>query len=106
MGIFGFLFKGKAKKEEAIKTALENQAIIVDVRTVEEFRSGHVKGAMNIPLHNLEAQSAKLAAKGKTIITCCRSGMRSKNAEAILKSKGIDAINGGGWNSLQALINS
>jgi len=48
MGLFD-LFKGKNKLTEY----LQNGAIIIDVRTPQEFRAGHVKGAKNIPLQDL-----------------------------------------------------
>jgi len=37
----------------------------------------------------------------KPVILCCASGIRSANATATLKKAGVDAINGGGWRSLQ-----
>ena len=79
-------------------------AVIVDVRSPDEFRSGHIKGALNIPLPSLQSNLAKLK-KEKTIITCCASGMRSAAAKNVLKSKGYTSVyNGGGWMGLQHKI--
>ncbi len=79
-------------------------ATIVDVRTREEFRGGHVKGSVNIPLNELQRNLAKLK-KDKTVITCCASGMRSGSAKNILRSSGFASVyNGGGWMSLQNKI--
>ncbi|MFA6260824.1 MAG: rhodanese-like domain-containing protein [Bacteroidia bacterium] len=76
-------------------------AIILDVRTKNEFQGGHIKGAVNIPLQVLQANLSKLK-KDKPIITCCASGMRSASARGVLKSNGFTEVyNGGGWNSLQ-----
>jgi phage shock protein E len=76
-------------------------AQIIDVRTQEEYRDGHIKGSVNIPLHTLQSDISKIK-KGKPIITCCASGMRSATAKNILKSKGFEEVhNGGGWMSLQ-----
>jgi phage shock protein E len=84
---------------------LKNGAVIVDVRTVGEYQSGHIKGAINIPLNNIANQASKLN-KNKPIITCCASGMRSSQAKGILQSKGFGEVyNGGGWTSLQSKIN-
>jgi rhodanese-related sulfurtransferase len=83
------------------KALLQNGAQIVDVRTKEEFQSGHIKGSVNLPLNNLGNQMNKLK-KDKPVITCCASGMRSAAARNILKSRGFKEVyNGGGWMSLQ-----
>lgn len=78
-------------------------AIIVDVRTKVEFESGHIKGAVNVPLQSLEQHLGKLK-KDKPLITCCASGMRSSSARGFLKSKGYEVYNGGGWMSLKSKI--
>ena len=86
------------------KELLKNGAFIVDVRTKNEYKDGHIKGSINIPLDTLSSQLAKLK-KDKLIITCCASGMRSASAKSILKLKGYTAIyNGGAWTSLQNKI--
>jgi len=83
------------------KALKEQGAIIVDVRTAGEYQSGHIKGALNIPLDKLENNLGKLKDKKKPIITCCASGMRSGRAKGILQSKGYEVVeNGGGWSSL------
>ncbi len=80
-------------------------AIILDVRSKAEFASGHIKGAMHIPVDQLSSNLSKLKDKNKTIITCCASGMRSASAKAILKSNGYANVhNGGGWMSLNNKI--
>lgn len=79
-------------------------AIILDVRTSSEYKTGHIKGSVNIPLQILQSNLAKLE-KNKPIITCCASGMRSNSAKIILKSKGFrEVYNGCGWMSLQSKI--
>ena len=79
-------------------------AVVLDVRTKREFDSGHIKGAINIPVDVLSSNLDKLR-KDKPIITCCASGMRSASARGILKSNGFaEVYNGGGWGSLQSKI--
>lgn len=86
------------------KSLLQNGAQIIDVRTKEEYESGHIKGSVNMPLNNLSNLMNKLK-KDKPIITCCASGMRSAVAKNILKSRGFSEVyNGGGWASLQKKI--
>jgi phage shock protein E len=77
---------------------------IIDVRTKEEFESGHIRGSVNIPLSSLDNRLTQIR-KDKPVITCCASGMRSATAKSILKSKGyMEVYNGGGWRSLQAKL--
>ncbi|MFN8244488.1 MAG: rhodanese-like domain-containing protein [Ferruginibacter sp.] len=80
----------------------KNGAIILDVRSKGEFDSGHIKGAVNIPVDQLRNNLGKLKDKNKPIITCCASGMRSAAAKNILKASGYaEVYNGGGWSSLR-----
>lgn len=79
-------------------------AVILDVRSREEYQRGHIKGSIHIPLNHLPNELSKLK-KEKPIITVCASGMRSASAENILKSNGFKEVyNGGGWMSLQSRI--
>ncbi len=76
-------------------------AQIIDVRTPAEFRGGHIKGSVNIPLDTLHQQMSKIK-KNQPVITCCASGMRSASAKQILLSNGYTEVyNGGGWAGLQ-----
>ena len=86
------------------KQLMENGAVIIDVRTKGEFQSGHIKGAVNIPLDSLKNNLSKLK-KDKPVITCCASGMRSASAKGLLKANGfVDVYNGGAWVSLNSKI--
>lgn len=77
-------------------------AIIIDVRTREEFAGGHIKRSINIPVDQLNNNLSKLKHKDQCIICCCASGMRSASAKRILKSKGYLVVyNGGSWSSLE-----
>lgn len=81
---------------------VQQEAIILDVRSKAEFSGGHIKGAINIPVNVLNNHLGQLKDKDKTIITCCASGMRSASAKSILQSHGYKNVhNGGGWSSLQ-----
>lgn len=101
MGIFSSLF-GK-KQSIDFSELKKNGAIILDVRSPAEFRSGHINGALNIPLDKLSSGLGKLP-KSKPVITCCASGMRSSAAAAQLKKAGYEAYNGGAWMSLKNKI--
>lgn len=103
MGLFSFFGFGKGK----LKTALQNDAVIIDVRTVHEFDQGKIPGSINIPLDKLAANMGRIKAIEKPIIICCASGMRSNQAITNLKRHGVkDLYNGGSWVSLLKLKNS
>ena len=83
---------------------VKNGAQIIDVRTPGEFKAGHIRGAVNIPLQTISSQLGRIK-KDKPVITCCASGMRSASAKSILKSSGFEEVyNGGGWMSLQGKL--
>lgn len=61
------------------------KVILLDVRSPQEFKEGHLNGAINIPLYELETCcSCKLKDKDRVIIVYCQSGIRSKKAIRIL----------------------
>jgi rhodanese-related sulfurtransferase/rubrerythrin len=86
---------------EQIKTILNKdkhgEYILLDVRQPEEYKAGHIPGAIFIPLGELEARQAELD-RDKKIITYCRSGHRSLAAAIALCGlgfKGIHHLDGG-----------
>ena len=85
---------------------MKDGAIIIDVRTPGEYNSGHIKGATNMPLDKIKSKIKKIENLEKPVIFCCASGMRSGKATSIVKSRGIQAYNGGGWSSLNSKINN
>ncbi len=101
MGFLNNIFGGGPKVD--LKEMVKQGAMIVDVRTPAEYLGGHIKGSVNIPLQVLDKNIAKLK-KDNPVITCCASGMRSGSAKSMLKAKGFDVHNGGGWNSLQSKL--
>lgn len=97
MGLFSFLFGNKNNKIDDFKS---RGAIILDVRTKGEYQGGAIPGSKNIPLQQITTRMAEIKKWNKPVITCCASGMRSGSAAGILRSNGVEAINGGGWYSL------
>lgn len=96
MGLFD-LFGSKKKK---IQDFQRRGAVILDVRTKGEFINGAINGSKNISLQELEAKIAEIKKWNRPIIACCQSGIRSGTAASILNRNGIEAMNGGGWASL------
>lgn len=84
-----------------LQQIIANGAVIIDVRSKDEFRSGALKGSVNIPLNVIGNHISKIK-KDKAVITCCASGARSAVAKRILKSNGIaEVYNGGSWTNLR-----
>jgi rhodanese-related sulfurtransferase len=102
MGILDFL--GFGDKSAQIAEFKEKNAIIIDVRTYEEFAGGHIQNSKNIPLQIIESKINDIKKLNKPVITCCRSGNRSGMATRILNRNGIECINGGSWQSLQSKL--
>jgi phage shock protein E len=92
------------KPTEDFDALVKDGAQIIDVRSKDEFNSGHVKGSINIPLQELSNQIGRIK-KDKPVIVCCASGMRSGSAKDLLQSSGFTVINGGGWEGLSKKIN-
>lgn len=86
-----------------IADLLNDDAIIVDVRSQREYQSGHVKDSMHVPLPQLSKKINAIKKRKKTVITVCASGMRSGKAAKILRSHGVEAHNGGPWQSVERL---
>ncbi|HRB70756.1 rhodanese-like domain-containing protein [Flavobacterium sp. WV_118_3] len=102
MGLLDLL--GLGNKNEMIREFVAKGAIILDVRTPEEFAGGHISNSKNIPLQRITTEIATIKKWNKPVITCCRSGMRSAQAATVLKQNNIEVINGGGWNSLESKL--
>lgn len=87
---------------ENVKTILKNDknAILIDVRSPQEYKEGHLGLSINIPLYDLERDIDNILNKDKTktIILYCQSGNRSNKALQILKDrnyKNLYQIEGG-----------
>lgn len=84
----------KITAEEAKKIMDQNpDAVILDVRTEEEFSSGHIKGALLIPEYEISKKAADvLPDKSAVILVYCRSGRRSEIAANALVELGYTAV--------------
>lgn len=80
--------------EEAHDLMAAGGALVVDVRTQEEFDSGHVCGAVLLPLDEItqDSASAVVPDKSQTVLVYCRSGRRSAQAAQILAGMGYEHV--------------
>lgn len=82
---------GALTAEGAVQLINREKAVVVDVCEPAEFAAGHVVGAKNIPLGELEGRlAAAVKNKALPVILVCLSGARSKRAVAIAKKLGYE----------------
>lgn len=91
-----------ASAEQPVQIDL-NTAILLDVRSPEEYASGYLQGARNIPHDQIEAEIAAVAPdKSAQIILYCRSGRRAKTALETMRAMGYANVsNYGGLEDAQ-----
>lgn len=78
--------------EQVMALMKEPNTIVVDVRELDEYKSGHIKNSILIPLGTLSNQLNRLD-KSKHIIVVCQSGGRSARAAAFLGAEGYKVSN-------------
>lgn len=82
---------------------IRSGATLIDVRTRQEWNSGHAREARHIPLDALEQKLSSLPS-GTPIVAICQSGMRSASAARMLSARGyeVSSVSGGmaAWNRM------
>ncbi len=83
--------------------AIRGGALVIDVRTEEEFKAGHLDGALNIPHERTDALVEAIGEdKGRSVVVYCRTGRRSGLALDGLLARGYtNVVNGGGFTALR-----
>lgn len=85
---------------EDLKDIIARGALIIDVRTPEEYKEGHINGSLNIPVEEISKAMTWLI-KDVPMVFVCASGSRSGYAVEVLKNNGFEKVyNGGSWDSL------
>lgn len=69
------------------------QAILLDVRTPEEYRGGHIPGSKNLPLQQIEKIESIAEKKETPLFVYCQSGARSRQAVSLLQRMGYENVN-------------
>ena len=102
MGLFN-LFRRKDMSNE-IQEYLKNGAIVLDVRTIEEWNAGHSESAKHITLTTIPLNVEEIKSWNKPVIAVCKSGGRSGQATQFLSNQGVDIINGGPWQNVDQYL--
>lgn len=85
------------KENITIKEMLEilktnGNAVLLDVRSSQEYIEGHIRGSINIPVYDIEKQAKNKLNKDSIIIVYCSAGIRSKRAIQILEKLGYENL--------------
>ena len=95
------------KDPAAARALIEAGATVIDVRSPDEFASGHVPKAVNIPVETVPSRLAELEAlvgndRSKPIVVYCAAGGRAAKAKTALEAAGFTkVVNGGGYRDLK-----
>ncbi len=92
-------------RRDLIQSYLKNEAIVLDVRSQQEWNLGHMENFKHIEFRDIKGKLDYLKALDKPIVAVCISGMRSGQVVEHLVREGIDAINGGSWQNVAELMN-
>ena len=98
-----YLFRkvSSTKRAKAVKKYLDGEALVIDVRSRDEYLTGHFPKSKNIPIENIASQMKSHHNKEENIIVYCASGARSKMAKIKLLQLGFNnVINGGSFHNM------
>lgn len=89
---------GKTLTSYEASRLINEQATLIDLRSFDEYKKGHIAGAKNYPLSDFRNQFSRIK-KDKPVILYCKNGLSSKNAAQILHENGYTEIYnlGGGY---------
>ena len=91
MGIFDFIKQPDINQGvQEYKNAVG--AVLLDVRTPQEYREGHIPGSQNVPLQQLDKVEEVTENKDTVLYVYCRSGARSRQAVSLLKHMGYTNV--------------
>ena len=80
---------------EAVQLINRRDAVVVDVREADEYRTGHIGNSRHIPMGQVAERMKELEKlKSKPIIVACRSGNRSASVVGVLQKNGFDEVYG------------
>ena len=87
MGFFSFL-RGPCIDQGVKECGETRGAVLLDVRTPQEYQNGHIPGSKNVPLQEIGRVSAVVREKDTPLFVYCHSGARSRQAVGELQRMG------------------
>lgn len=90
--LFCRLDKTDFTQEEATEIYERINALLIDVRTPEEYRENHIEGAVNIPVYEIDNIKNEIIDPNKVILVYCKTGKRSKIVKQILIQNGYKNV--------------
>ena len=91
MSLFDFL-KGPDINQGVKEYSTTDGAVLLDVRTPDEYRQGHIPGSKNVPLQSIDKVTVMINNKATPIFVHCLSGARSRQAAAVLQQVGYTNV--------------
>ena len=91
MSIFDF-FKQSDINKGLKEYAEKENAVLLDVRTPQEYREGHIPGSKNVPLQTLDKVRSVVENKDAELFVYCYSGARSRQATVMLQHMGYTKV--------------
>ena len=91
MGIFDF-FKQPDINQGVQEYKNAAGAVLLDVRTPQEYQEGHIPGSQNMPLQQLDKVEEVTENKDTVLYVYCRSGARSRQAVSLLQAMGYTNV--------------
>lgn len=82
----------KKELSEKARKMVAGGGVILDVRTPAEYAGGHLDGAKNIPVQELEKRVKEVGAPTTAVVVYCAAGMRAASAEQILRKHGFSDV--------------
>jgi rhodanese-related sulfurtransferase len=97
MGWLSELFGGGG----AIREAIQNGAVVIDLRKAFDYDQGHIPHSLNIPADRIRSNIDRIRDLHRPVILCCGPGDGCWEAMDVLRQAGISqVINGGNWQSV------
>ena len=90
--VFFDMFKLKDINGELEKANSINGSIILDVRTISEYKDGHIPNSINIPVEDIESVASKYKDKSTPFFVYCLSGARSASAARVMNQMGYENV--------------
>ena len=92
VGAFLMFGRGREIQGGEARKLVAAGARLVDVRSPEEYARGHLPGAVNIPVQELDRRMAEVGPRDGEVILYCRSGSRSARATEMLRRQGFGKV--------------